>query len=633
MSSLLGTPLARAAETPPVGHTVDAFALRDAEGQLWDSSGWHDVPVMVLVFLGTECPLARRYAMRLEQLATEFAPSSVVVLGIDSNAQDTAQEMQHFARELKLSFPILQDPGAKLADACGATRTPQAFVLDRDRVIRYAGRIDDQFAFASGVGFQRPAPTRQDLAEAVRELLAGRPVSVPATAVAGCLIGRVPVADEQGPVHWATHIEPLFRRRCQSCHRPGEVAPFSLLTYEDAVGWQQMIAEVVRDGRMPPWGADPSIGEFANASRLTAEEATWVQTWVAHGAPRGASAAVPSVPESFTHGWQIGEPHQVFYMAERPFHVPATGKVEYQYFEVQSGFNTGRWVRSIECRAGAPAVVHHINVFLVTPEMRQPYTREDLTNKLLWGTAPGLQSIEYPGGFAAYVPPHSKFVFQMHYTANGVAQADRSYMGLKFADDKDVQYRVDTRLAVNSQFVIPAGAADVAVESFYELPADGLLLALSPHMHLRGKAFRYEAQEPSGEPRALLNVPRFDFNWQHMYVLASPRSLPKGTMVQCYARFDNSSANPANPDPSQEVRWGDQITDEMMIGYLQIGFPKATPPTDRPPQIIVQAQQAEVHRRRLFVFVGALALTAFFGAALWRWRAARTAKQASRSQA
>ncbi len=556
----------------PIGRTIGPFELRDYHGKLHRLDDYKQ-PLLVVAFLGTECPLARLYAPRLETLHQRFASRGVAFLGVMSNRQDSIAEIAHYARSYGLTFPLLKDVGNRIADRFGAERTPEVFVLDAERAIRYRGRIDDQYGFQKdGRGFQRYEPARADLAVALEELLGGGEVSVPETVAPGCKIGRVKTPDPNSPVTWSKHIAPIFQRRCQSCHRPGEIAPFPLLSYADVQGWEEMILEVVQQNRMPPWTADPNVGHFANDARLSDDEKQLIATWVAHGGPEGDPADLPP-PRKFVEGWQIGEPDLVLYMDSEPFRVPAEGTVEYQYFVVDPQFEEDCWVSAAECRPGNAAVVHHINVF-VLPAGKEHFERDELTNDLLWGYAPGVPPTMLPPGMAIHLPRGTRLVFQMHYTPNGTPQEDRSYMGLVFADPKDVRKEVRTVLAVNTQFEIPPHAANHLVESWYDFERDALLVAMIPHMHLRGKAFRYTAHYPDGSREALLYVPRYDFNWQNTYVLAEPKPMPARTRIQCEAWYDNSEDNLANPDPTVAVRWGDQTWDEMMIGYLQIAVPK-----------------------------------------------------------
>lgn len=556
-----------------IGQPIEVINLADFHGRQYTLADFEEFDVLVVAFMGVECPLAKQYASRLVELSELYGSQSVGFVGVDSNVQDSLEEMGHFARSHDINFPLLRDRDHEVANRFDARRTPEVFVLDRERTIRYRGRIDDQYGFEQGTGYQRSEAKQEDLVDAVEALLAGREIEVTATEAPGCLIARTREPDPDSPVTWSNQISRLFQRSCQECHRSGEIAPFSLMSYQDVLGWEAMIQEVVNQNRMPPWHADENYGEFSNDCRLSSKEKALINTWIEHGAPEGDPAELPE-PREFVEGWQIGEPDAVYYMREEPFQVPANGLLEYEYFIVDPGFTEDRWLRACECRPGNRSVVHHINVFILPPELDDTFLRDQLTNRLLKGYAPGFRPEPFPEGMASRVRAGSRFVFQLHYTPVGTPQVDRSYMGVLFADEDEIEQSVEMALAFNAEFVIPPEESHHEVKSMYEFKTDATLFALIPHMHLRGKSFRFDVLHIDGTTETLLHVPNYDFNWQSTFDLQQPRKLPAGTLVECTAVFDNSEQNLANPNPSVPVTWGDQTTDEMMIGYLCLAKPK-----------------------------------------------------------
>src|SRR5262249_15547722 len=347
-----------------VGKTVGDFSLKDTEGKRVGLSAFKDRKAVVVVFLGTQCPVNNAFLPRLAELHKEFAPKGVQFLAVNANQQDLPRQIAEHARKYAIPFPVLRDEGNTVADRFGARRTPEAFVLDGARTIRYQGRIDDQF----GIGFQRPRPTRRDLALALEELLAGQRVSQPATPVAGCLIGRAPKAREDATVTYSKTIARILPRNCQECHRPGQHGPMPLLTYEDTSAWSETIREVLEERRMPPWYADPRHGKFSNDRSLPEADRQAVLTWIDQGCPRGDPQDLPP-PREFVEGWTIGKPDVVFEMP-KPYDVPAKtpkGGVPYQYFEVETNFTEDKWVERAESKAGATEVGHHIIVFVGPP--------------------------------------------------------------------------------------------------------------------------------------------------------------------------------------------------------------------------------------------------------------------------
>jgi peroxiredoxin len=548
---------------PTCGKSVPDFALPDCQGTVRKMSDWRDRELIVVVFLGVDCPLARLYAGRLEELASTFGPRGVAFVGIDSNRHDSIEAIERFGRDHRVSFPLLKDADATAADCFGATRTPEVFVLDRERVVRYRGRIDDQYS----VEGRRGEPTRRDLAVAVEELLAGRRVEKSATPTSGCLIDRQPATSARTPVTFCRDIAPILQQRCQRCHRPGQVAPFPLLSYEDAAGWAEMIREVVRERRMPPWNANPSYGRFANDPSLTERERCLIDDWVEAGAPEGDAAELPP-PVRFAEGWTIPEPDAVVAMPER-FTVPAQGVLENQWFTVDPGFREDKWVRAAEIRPGNRKVVHHCTVYLQAPQVDEPVEQGALGSFCLAAMAPGTPPLLLPDGMAKKIPAGWKLVFDLHYTPIGSVQTDQTSIGLVFADPKLVRQEAATKVLRDDDLAIPPHARDHRVEHSHRFEEAAVLLAFFPHMHLRGKSFRYEAVYPGGTSEVLLDVPRYDFNWQHRYELAEPKRVPAGTFLRCVAHYDNSVDNPFNPDPNVTVRTGLQSTREMFNGYFE----------------------------------------------------------------
>jgi peroxiredoxin len=574
-----------AAEAPK---GIDRFALPDIHGRTRDLAELADKPLVVVAFLGVECPLSRQYAPRLQELSDSYAARGVAFVGIDANSQDSLTDMSNFAQQFGIKFPLLKDRDQSVADQFATLRNPEVFVLDAQRTIRYRGRIDDQYGLGSSSGYARTQIKIRNLGDALDELLAGQQVSQPITQAMGCLIGRTPKSKPQGEVTYTKHIASLMQTHCVACHRPGQIGPFALTDYEEVAGWGAMIKEVVSEGRMPPWSANPQFGHYANDARLNDAEKQLLNAWVDNGCPQGDLADLPA-PRKWTDGWQIAEPHQVVTM-EKPFTVPAEGVVDYKNFVVDPGWTEDKWIQAAEVRPGNRAVVHHIIANAIPPgaaragrsvvdaegperpQAAEPRPRGanddgELRGIKLTAYVPGRLANTNRPGVAMFVPAGSKIAFQLHYTPNGKEQQDQSYIGFVFADPKTVKKRIHGGRAGNSSFVIPPHTDNYEITSEVTMRTDQLMLWMSPHMHLRGKSFRYEARYPDGRSEILLDVPKYDFNWQITYELTEPKPLPKGTKLFCTARFDNSENNPANPDPTDTVRFGPQTWHEMMIGW------------------------------------------------------------------
>ena len=399
------------------------------------------------------------------------------------------------------------------------------------------------------------------------------------------------------------NVLPLLQTHCQQCHRPGEAAPMSFMTYQSARPWAKAIREAVITRKMPPWPADPHFGKFTNDRSLSRADIDTLVAWADAGAPEGDFADAPK-PAQFVDGWGIHKPDAVFEMPNE-FTVPASGTIDYQYVVIPSGFTEDKWVQELEARPGNRKLVHHIIAFIrppgskwlkdaqpgipYVPPKEQNEDREKRKHKrdeensappeLLVGFAPGTPPAILRPGQAKLVKAGSDFVFQMHYTANGKPGTDRSRIGLVFAKEAPNE-RIFTVSATNDKFEIPAGDGNYEVESEITFQEPARLVDMMPHMHLRGKDFTYTAYYPTGESEVLLRVPHYDFSWQLFYYLTEQKVLPAGTRLHCVAHFDNSPNNPANPDPKSVVRWGDQSWEEMMMGFFDVAMAADKDPMD-----------------------------------------------------
>lgn len=419
-------------------------------------------------------------------------------------------------------------------------------------------------------------------------------------------------------------VLPVLQKNCQGCHRPGEVAPMSFLSYQEARPWAKAIKAAVLSKKMPPWFADPQYGHFVNDRRLSDADVKTLVAWADGGAPEGDAKDKPA-PVEFTEGWNI-KPDTVIEMP-KPFEVPASGILEYQYIIVPTKFDKDVWVSAAEVRPGNRSVMHHVIVYVRPPNSnflrgfpagvpfvpvrferdengaairRQPQQPAAAPSQgqpaappqprgdpmagveLLTAYAPGLQEqrFDIPVGDAAkFVPAGSDLIFQLHYTTNGKAATDRTKIGLKFSDHVP-KYRFVTLNATNRDFVIPPNDANYESHSSVTFNAPAQLVWLMPHMHLRGKDFLYEAVYPTGEKETLLSVPHYNFNWQLGYGVEKPILMPKGSRLDCTAHHDNSANNGSNPNPNVAVRWGDQSWEEMMMGFFSVVVDSGMKPQD-----------------------------------------------------
>lgn len=392
-------------------------------------------------------------------------------------------------------------------------------------------------------------------------------VFVAASSVAGsALVAAMATTEPSRPlVTFAKDVAPILYARCVKCHRPGAIAPMSLLTYEAARPWAKAIREEVANRVMPPWFADARYGKFENDASLSQKEIDTIVAWVNGGALKGNDTDLPPPPRLADEGWTIGEPDVVLTMREE-YLVPADGMVDYLYFEIPTNFTEDKWVQALEIRPGNRTVVHHVIASSQDPSASASGSRRVAGEGQLGGYTPNRTGVVFPTGIAKRIKAGSNVVLQVHYTPNGEATRDRTSIGLVFAKSP-VKKSAVTGAALDGAFAIPPNDPNYEVKASATIREDVHLMSVMPHMHFRGKDFTYTAVYPDGRSEILLHVPKYDFGWQLTYQFQEPIALPKGTRLDCVAHFDNSRANKANPDPSKEVRWGDQTWEEMMMGF------------------------------------------------------------------
>jgi len=407
-------------------------------------------------------------------------------------------------------------------------------------------------------------------------------------------------------------VAPIFYKSCAECHRPGEAAPFSVLSYKDVRPWAKSIKEKVVSRQMPPWHADPHVGRWSNDPRLTQAQVDTISAWVDGGAIEGNPKDLPPAPQ-FVEGWGIGKPDVIIQMPE-DYTVEASGPDEYQYFDAPTNFKEDRYVQMAEARPGNRKVVHHIIAFVVPPgqpslnmvpkEQRSaalegslkntPFYRDGLLIRMkkdqpvyndgseipanlkgfnnvddfLTAYAPGSDYGEWQPGTAKKIPAGATIRFQVHYSKiAGSIQTDRSMVGMIFAKQPPERL-MKTRAVSNVFFEIPPNADHHKVIAIWKPSLDVTLYSLMPHMHYRGAAMEYKVFYPDGKSEVLLNVPAYSFNWQMAYRPQAPIHIPAGSKIQVTGYFDNSAKNKFNPDPTKAVRQGEPTYDEMMMGFM-----------------------------------------------------------------
>jgi Ca2+-binding EF-hand superfamily protein/mono/diheme cytochrome c family protein len=564
-----------------VGRFVPDIEFVDIEGRKQFLHGDDKNRFTVIALTSTSCPISKKYLPTLVDLHRDFAPQGIRFILVNCVATDKLEEIKTAASQFQPNIEYVFDKDSQFLSTLPATSTTDVFLLDSSHTILYHGAIDDQYGF----GYSIDTPRYHYLRDALSAAVAQRSILISATAAPGCVLQSKTKATEPTQVTYHNQIARLLQRHCVECHREGGVGPFKLDTFEDAVAHASMIREVLDRGIMPPWFAladkKQQKSPWINDRSLSELEKEELFAWIDNKMPEGDPKESP-VPRNFADGWLIGKPDAVFEFAS-PVKVKATGTMPYQNILVDTHLEQDHWVQAIEVRPGNPSVVHHVLVFIQGGDEAEG-PRDDAEDERggYWGVyVPGNSTLVYPAGYAKRIPKGAKLRFQMHYTPNGTATEDSTRIGLVFTKE-DPKHEIRVAGIVNRGFRIPAGADNhPVVGSIKNIPADVQVLAFLPHMHLRGKAARYDLIS-GGESRTMLDIPRYDFNWQLLYRYAEPVAIKAGDTLQFTAWYDNSSNNPANPDPNKEVRWGPQTFDEMHLGYVEYVVPGAKPGEPNP---------------------------------------------------
>jgi len=549
-----------------VGRMVPDVDFQDIEGQRHRLSELRSHELTVVAVTSTSCPISKRYLPTLAQLEKSYGARKVAFIFVNPTPSDSDEDIHAAIQAYDLRGPYVRDPEGKLLEPLGATTTAECFVLDRARTLVYRGAVDDQYGF----GYALDSPRSKLLANALDALLADRSPAVAATDAPGCALDFQQSPAPEGNLTYHNRISRLLQSHCVECHRDGGVAPFSLTTYEDVQAHGEMVEQVVARGVMPPWFAAPlAKGEtspWANDRSLAVDDKADLLAWLASNRPVGDPQDAP-LPRTFPVDWQIGRPDAVVQLPA-PIAIKATGTMPYQNVTVETDFQEDKWVQAYEIQPTARDVVHHVLVFVRAPGESLPGPEDEGIGGYFAIYVPGNAHQVFADGFAKRIPAGARLRFQIHYTPSGTATQDQLRIGFVFAKEPP-RHSVNVAGLANTRLAIPPQAANHRDQASITVPWDATLLGFVPHMHLRGKACRYEATFPDGTNQVLLDIPRYDFNWQLRYELAEPLAIPRGTRLVFTAWYDNSDQNPANPDPNKTVRWGPQTFDEMLLGYVE----------------------------------------------------------------
>lgn len=563
---LIALPLSAAPDDP-----VADFTLPDSGGTKRSLSDYKEAPAVVLIFLGVECPRCNRYADRINAIHADYSPKGVTLLAVNSNAHETNGEIDAHAKRCAFTFPVLIDALQTVADRLKVSMIPTTLVLDKERRIRFRGAVDDNK--------DAERVRSRHLRDALDAVLAGREPAVASTPTPGCEIQRkAPAAPADPAVTYSNRVAAILNENCVSCHRPGQVAPFSLDSHERAARWAANIRRVTQARTMPPW-KPANHGTFRQERVMKEDDLKALAAWAEAGAPAGDLDKAPPPPK-FAEGWMLGEPDLVLETPE--YELDPTGPDEYRCYVLEPNLTEDVWIQAAETRPGNPAVVHHVIAYVdgsrysVKLDERDPkpgYRTSGtgpgfLPSGEMGGWAPGNFPYRTPDGVGRPLKKNARIVLEVHYHRNGRREKDRTRIGLHFSK-KPVDQPLRWISLARFDLDLPAGDKEIAVKARQTVTESMHLLAIMPHMHLIGRKIKVTAQFPDASTRTLVDVPDWDFNWQDTYLFREPLPIPKGTRLLLEAVYDNSAGNPDNPNhPPKRVSWGEETTDEMCIVFI-----------------------------------------------------------------
>lgn len=550
--SLIIATLAIAADLKP-GERIANLSFKDTH---YLTRSLDDLPgkAIVIAFMDTSCPVAARYVPELKRLEAEFRSKEVRFVALFPGAADSIVTLADFAVKHDIAFPCGKDYDAAAAASLGVTKTPEVAVLDADRKLRYRGRIDDQYR----PGGERSKPKRRDLREAITAVLDGKQIEQPTTAVDGCPI-TIPAKSGKKSITFAEHVAPILRQHCQECHRPNTVAPFSLVDYRQVSSRAKAIADVVRDGSMPPWYGAPEHMDFVNRRGLSADEKATLLAWLNSDRPEGDSSKLPA-PLPDAPEWRIGKPD--FFVNASKHEIPESGDVAYKYAILPYIFMNDTWVDGVEIKPDNPRVLHHCN--MAYAKLGEQFSVQNF----ITGAVPGGEAMTLPEGVAVKIPAGAVLILQIHYVTTGKPEKCQIRVGFRYPR-VPVEKQLKLSYVATTRYEIPPFAPAHRVAAIRTLPCDAIGVGMFAHMHVRGKDMTFLAHTPDGKTENLLTVPNYSFSWQHAYRWEfGKKRLPKGTKLECIAHYDNSTFNPYNPNPKAAVLDGDQTAQEMLNGFV-----------------------------------------------------------------
>jgi len=555
-----------------IGRMISDVEFTDITNKTHRLSDVRNHKGFVIAMTSATCPVSKRLLPSLAKLESSLLKNDFPMILVNAFASESVEVIREQLASHQFAAAYIHDRDKKLSRALAATTTTEVFLIDNKQTLLYRGALDDQY----GVDYSLNEPRQHFLEDAVAAHLAAEVPVIAATVAPGCELNLGGGEAGAGDITYYRDVARILQRNCAQCHHDGGIAPFALDDFEEVSDRVKVIERVVSEGTMPPWFAakteEGGPSPWANDHSLSSRDKTDLLAWLNSDHPGGDLADAPK-PLSYPKEWTIGEPDLIIPLS-KAYKIQATGFMPYQNDVVTVELTEDKWISGYEILPSERDVVHHV----IVKVLKKGETHVDRGEaEGFWAAyVPGNGAVQYPEGFARKLPAGARVHFQIHYTPSGVEKMERLRLGLHFAD-KTPKYEVKTLAIADHRLNIPPGSPNHAEGASRTVPFDIPAISFMAHMHVRGSAFSFEITHPYGKSEMLLDIPRYDFNWQLRYELKTPKFLPADSTIKVTGTFDNSTKNKANPDPTKTIRWGDQTYDEMLIGYIEYFVPAIDP--------------------------------------------------------
>lgn len=550
---------------PIADSRTNDYALYDHNGDFHRLSYYNDSKAIVLWVQGNGCPIVRNALTDFHEIARTYSQKGFVFFMLNSNLQDDRKKIAKEATDFGFEVPVLVDRGQWIADELDITLTAEAFVLHpTTREILYRGPINDRLDYEA----QRADPGETYLRNALEDIAAGDIPKKKQQMARGCKVTRRSSLEKKDTITYTKDIAPILAQHCVKCHRDGGIAPWAMTDYNEVAGWSAMMKEVLLSKRMPPWKADPEVGEFENSFGISDSNARKILNWIRAGVPPGKGNDPLRALPLYEQSWQEGEPDLTVTLKEEI--IPASRLIPYRYQKIKLDIEEDKWLRGVEIQPGNPKTVHHVVLTNTETNKQSPITNRKArpwTDNYIALAGGADQSTFFPEGTGVFIPKGTTLTMQIHYTSTGKEEKDQTRIGFYFHDEPPTKefYALSPS---NMNFTIPAFGKNVQLTVEDEINRDIKIHYVVPHMHYRGKSIKMIAVLPDGSENVIISVPDYSFNWQWLYKLKEPLAVPKGSKIRVEGIYDNTFQNSLNPDPTQELHFGIQSTDEMLIGFF-----------------------------------------------------------------